>query len=104
MKSTEPTVKPLSELTKEYQPPKIQDQPHVKTMATANLPAPILAAIRSALSAAHWISIIPNTSAAIVTSEVISNLPPGYTVTLVFDEDPANLPRDHTPGDVYILK
>ena len=103
-KNTEVTTRPLNDLEREYQPPVFEPPLPVTSLPAANLPYPILNAIRHAFPTAHFVAVAPNTTTCLITTETIADLPPGYVVTMVFDPvDGAGLPPKHQDGTIYIV-
>jgi len=71
-------------------------------MSAANLPPKIMAALRGTFDQAHLIAVAPNTTTALITPKDSAEMPPGYTVILVFPPEDAT-PDNHEDGKIYVL-
>lgn len=99
-----PTATEPSGSGKESTPPTLEEFLPIDSISAANLPPKILQQLWDGdLTFAHFVTIAPNTTAALCTRETLIGLPPGYVVVLVFDEQTV-LPHDHIDGKVYIVE
>jgi len=89
---------------KKYHTPKLKAFSPLVNLDSLDLPAPIFKLLSQPIKTAHFAAIIPNASAAVVTQATVAEIPPGFTVVLVFDEQPMHgLPDKHNAGNVYII-
>lgn len=98
-------TKPLDSLETNYQPPTFKQPLPIASLPAANLPYPILDAVRHAFPTAHFVAVAPNCSGScLVTTESVADIPLGYVVVLVFDHVHGEaLPATHQDGTVYIV-